>query len=37
MRKRSQRLWFIGAAAVLMTGAVALGVVGLSGAVAQGA
>ena len=34
MRKRSQRLWFIGAAAVLMTGAVALGVVGLSGAVA---
>jgi len=34
MRKRSQRLWFIGAAALLMTGAVGLGVAGLSGAVA---
>ena len=34
MRKRSQRLWFIGAAGVLMAGAVALGVVGLGGAVA---
>jgi cytochrome c-type biogenesis protein CcmE len=34
MRKRSQRLWLIGAAAALMTGAVALAVVGLQGAVA---
>lgn len=34
MRKRSQRLWLIGAAAVLVTGAVALAVVGLQGAVA---
>jgi cytochrome c-type biogenesis protein CcmE len=34
MRKRSQRLWFIGAAGVLMAGAVTLGVIGLSGAVA---
>ena len=34
MRKRSQRLWLIGTAAVLVTGAVALAVVGLQGAVA---
>jgi cytochrome c-type biogenesis protein CcmE len=34
MRKRSQRLWLIGAAAALVTGAVALAVVGLQGAVA---
>jgi cytochrome c-type biogenesis protein CcmE len=34
MRKRSQRLWLIGAAAVLVTGAAALAVVGLQGAVA---
>ena len=34
MRKRSQRLWFIGAAGVLMAGAVTLGVIGLGGAVA---
>jgi cytochrome c-type biogenesis protein CcmE len=34
MRKRSQRLWMIGAAAVLVTGAAALAVVGLQGAVA---
>ena len=34
MRKRSQRLWLIGSAAVLVTGAVALAVVGLQGAVA---
>jgi cytochrome c-type biogenesis protein CcmE len=34
MRKRSQRLWLIGAAAVLLTGAGALAVVGLLGAVA---
>lgn len=34
MRKRSQRLWLVGAAAVLVTGAVALAVVGLQGAVA---
>jgi len=34
MRKRSQRLWLIGAAGVLVAGAVALAVVGLQGAVA---
>ena len=34
MRKRSQRLWLIGAAAVLVTGAVALAVTGLQNAVA---
>jgi len=34
MRKRSQRLWLIGAAAALVTGAIALAVVGLQGAVA---
>ena len=34
MRKRSQRLWLIGAAAVLVTGAIGLAVVGLQGAVA---
>lgn len=34
MRKRSQRLWLIGSAGVLVAGAVALAVVGLQGAVA---
>ena len=34
MRKRSQRLWLIGVAAALVTGAAALAVVGLQGAVA---
>jgi cytochrome c-type biogenesis protein CcmE len=34
MRKRSQRLWLIGAAAVLIGGAVALGAFGLKDAVA---
>ncbi len=34
MRKRSQRLWLIGAAGVLVAGAVALAVIGLQGAVA---
>jgi cytochrome c-type biogenesis protein CcmE len=34
MRKRSQRLWLIGAATALVTGAAALAVVGLQGAVA---
>jgi len=34
MRKRSQRLWLIGAAGVLVAGAVGLAVVGLQGAVA---
>lgn len=34
MRKRSQRLWLIGAAAVLLTGAVALGATALKGSVA---
>lgn len=34
MRKRSQRLWLIGSAAVLVTGAAALAVIGLQGAVA---
>ena len=34
MRKRSQRLWLIGAAALLLTGALALAVPALSGSVA---
>ena len=34
MRKRSQRLWLIGAGAVLLTGALALGVIGFGKAAA---